>query len=189
MKKIILLFTLLLPCFVSAEEYLGADLSGWPQNDSRKVVADFGAWLLVTPDLDWQQKWDTPPDTIPYFNEANEVSLGDKLVILTFYTNPGIDADGASHVKCTLRAERPDGTESVPEQSFDCFNGELLGNPRNVRLSPAVVQFTAEEGDPLGVWAIYVTLEDINKKALIELKTTYTYIGENVTNQKPVSLD
>jgi len=170
-------------------EYLGADLSSWPQNKSRKVVADFGAWLLVTPDLDWQQKWDTPPDTIPYFNEADEVSTGDKLVILTFFTNPGINANGASHVKCTIRAERPDGSESLPEQYFDCIDGKLLGNPRNVRLSPAVIQFTAEESDPLGIWTVYVTLEDTYKNAVIELETTYKHIGQQVTSQEQVSND
>jgi|GEM_PF-6563710 len=53
MKKTILFVALIVPNLVFAFNYLGPDLSSWPQNESRKVEADFGAWLLVTPDLDW----------------------------------------------------------------------------------------------------------------------------------------
>jgi len=50
---------------------------------------------LLTP-LDWQERWDTPPDTIPYFDKASEVRIGEQLVILTFFTNPGINESGNS---------------------------------------------------------------------------------------------
>ena len=124
------------------------------------------------------KKWATPPDTIPYFNEAKEVKLGDKLMVLTFFTNPGVDANGKSHVKCTLKVERPDGSLSIKEQSFDCINGEMKGNPRYIQLSPAVVQFTAEENAPLGEWSVYVTLKDENKKVFLKLRTIYNFIGK-----------
>ena len=179
MKKYLIFALLIVSNYTIAEAYLGKDLSSWPQNDSRKVVNDFGAWLLVTPDLNWQEKWDTPPDTIPYFNEADTVRVGDKLVILTFFTNPSLDEQRNAEVKCTLSVKRPDGTMSVSPQKFDCLNGNVSGNPRYVMLSPAVIMFTAEESDPAGIWTVYVTLEDRKRRTLIELKTTYNLIKSN----------
>jgi hypothetical protein len=178
MKNYCLLLLLIFTPVAFSEVYLGKDLSSWPQTEARKVKNDFAAWLLVTPDIDWQDKWDTPPDTIPYFNEASEVSVGDHLVILTFFTNPGVNNEGGSTVKCALRVERPDGTMSIPKQEFDCLKGQLQGNPRNVRLSPAVIQFTAEKSDLVGVWKVFVTLEDTIRKSKLELKTSYELLEQ-----------
>ena len=85
MKNYYMLIFLFLSSGSFAEEYLGKDLSSWPQTEARKVQNDFAAWLLVTPNLDWQKRWDIPPDTIPYFDEASEVRIGEQLVILTFF--------------------------------------------------------------------------------------------------------
>ena len=178
MKHYYLLLSLLIIPNANSEEYLGRDLSTWPQTEARKVKNDFAAWLLVTPNLDWQQRWDTPPDTIPYFDEANEVHVGEKLVVLTFFTNPGKSENGHSLVKCSLKVTRPDGSLSVPKQEFDCMNGVLEGNPRNIRLSPAVIQFTAENADPLGVWVVDVTLEDTVRNVTLNLTTIYKMVGK-----------
>ena len=177
MKNYYILIFLFLSSGSFAEEYLGKDLSSWPQTEARKVQNDFAAWLLVTPNLDWQKRWDTPPDTIPYFDEASEVRIGEQLVILTFFTNPGINDSGNSLVNCSLKVTRPDGSYSVPEQGFDCLNEKLQGNPRNIRLSPVVIQFTAEDSDPLGVWVVEVTLEDKIRQVFLKLKTTYKLVG------------
>ena len=178
MKKYYLLAALLIGAQTHAEEYLGHDLSSWPQTEARKVKNDFAAWLLVTPNLDWQKRWDTPPDTIPYFDEANQVEIGERLVILTFFTNPGTNEDGHSLVKCSLKVTRPDGSLSVPKQNFDCLNGVLEGNPRYIRLSPAVIQFTAEPTDPVGFWIVDVTLEDTIRNVTLSLKTNYELVGK-----------
>jgi len=178
MKNYYLLLALLIIPNAYAEEYLGKDLSSWPQTAARKVKNDFAAWLLVTPNLDWQKRWDTPPDTIPYFDEAKEVHIGERLVVLTFFTNPGVNENGKSIVKCSLKVTRPDGSLSVPNQLFDCMNGPLEGNPRNIRLSPAVIQFTAEPTDTLGVWVVDVTLEDKVRNVTLSLTTSYEMVGK-----------
>ena len=178
MKRYLLLLVLLAIPHAHAGEYFGKDLSSWPQTEARKTKNDFAAWLLVTPNLDWQQRWDTPPDTIPHFDEANEVHVGEKLVVLTFFANPGTTANGHSFVKCSLKVTRPDGSLSVPEQLFDCLNGVLQGNPRNIRLSPAAIEFTAEPTDPLGVWVVAVTLEDTVRNVTLCLTTTYKFVGK-----------
>lgn len=78
-----------------------------------------------------------------------------------------------------MRVERPDGSMSIPKQEFDCLNGKLQGNPRYVRLSPAAVQFTAEESDLPGVWKVYVSLEDVNRKTKLELQTKYKLLSSD----------
>ncbi len=177
MKIISILFALFFCIQSQAEEYLGPDLSSWPQTDARKVQNDFAAWLLVTPNIDWQQRWETPPDTIPYFDEAKGVHVGERLVILTFFTNPGVDDSRRSLIKCSLKVTRPDGSPSVPEQHFNCLDGEMVGNPRHIRLSPAIIQFTAEPNDPLGIWLVEVTLEDTVRNVTLSLKTTFEMLG------------
>ena len=39
---------------------------------------------LVTPNKDWQEKWDTPRETLPYFNETSGVATGGSLFLITF---------------------------------------------------------------------------------------------------------
>jgi hypothetical protein len=177
MKHYYLLILLLFGFQAHAMDYFGEDLSSWPQTESRKVANDFAGWLLVTPNLDWQERWDTPPETTPYFDEAETARVGDRLVVLTFFANPGIDASGNSLVKCSLQVTRPDGSIAVPKNSFDCLNGKLPGNPRYVRLSPGVVQFIAEETDPKGVWVVDATLEDAVRGVTLDLKATYELVG------------
>ena len=46
-----------------------------PETEARRSLNGFGGWLLVTPDLDWREKWDTPPDTAPHFREAKSVRM------------------------------------------------------------------------------------------------------------------
>lgn len=67
--------------------WLGPDRSKWPDTEFRKTKSDFTGILLVTPDTDWEQKWNTPPDTIPHFREAESVNVGEELVLLTFFVN------------------------------------------------------------------------------------------------------
>jgi len=178
MKNYFVLLLMFIFLNAHAEEYLGRDMASWPQTDARKVKDDFAAWLLVTPNMDWQEKWDTPPDTIPYFDEAKEVQVGDQLAVLTFFANPGIDESGHAVVRCSLKVTRPDGTLSVPKQDFDCMNGALRGEPRNIRLSPAVIQFTAEPSDVKGIWKVDVVLEDTVREVTLDLSTTYELVSQ-----------
>jgi hypothetical protein len=75
---------------VNAEvtKYFGKDKTKWSQTEFRKTKNDFAAWLLVTPDTDWQQKWDTSPDTVPYFREATSAKRGEPLAIWPFSQIP-----------------------------------------------------------------------------------------------------
>lgn len=168
---------LLLASFSAAGNYsawLGPDKSQWPDTEFRKTKNGFSGMLLVTPDTDWAQKWNTPFDTIPRFREAKVAKVGEKLVILTFFVNPKTDENKNVNVICSITATRPDSTISINERGIPCMKGELQGSPNYIRLSPAIINFVGEQNDPLGKWVVEVEIEDTNRDTILHLKTYFT---------------
>jgi hypothetical protein len=145
-----------------------------PNSDAMKSVRGFGGWLMVTPDADWKEKWNTSPDTAPTFRGASTVEYGERLTILTFFSNPKTDAGGAIQVLCDIKLTRPDGSVPIDPKGIDCASGKLQGNSRNVRLTSAVIDFIGEDGDPPGVWRIEVNLTDKNRNVTVPLKAEFT---------------
>lgn len=145
-----------------------------PESDAMKSIKGFGGWLMVTRDTDWKAKWDTSPETAPEFHGASEVEYGDRLAILTFYSNPKTDAGGAFQVLCDIKLTRPDGSVPVDTKGVDCASGKLQGDPRNTRLTAAVIDFIGEDGDPPGVWRVEVNLTDRNRNVTVPLKAEFT---------------
>lgn len=157
----------------SGSAWLGPNRGNWPDTEFRKTKNDFAGMLLITPDTDWERKWNTPPDTIPHFREAKTAKIGEQLVILTFFVNPKADKNNNTNVICRIKATRPDNTISINEQGIPCMKGELLGNPNNIRLSPAVINFIGEKNDPIGMWLVEVEIEDVNRNTTLHLKTYF----------------
>lgn len=131
-----------------------------PETDAMRSVQGFAGRLLITSDSDWQEKWDTPAEHTPRFNETDEVSIGGTLTILTFMANPMVGADGMTDVACDLLILRPDGSASTGAKDLPCFKVQLTGNPTHIYLSATNLQFVAEPGDPLGRWTVRITLKD-----------------------------
>ena len=145
-----------------------------PNTSFRKSVNGFGGWLVVTPDQDWEEKWNTPSDTVPQFSEAKSVSIGKKIFVLIFFSNPALSKEGEASVMCNLDVERPNGTHSIQQSGVVCFEGVLKGPQTNLYLSAPVIGFVGESGDPPGIWIVRVTLKDQVKKTTIPLETTFT---------------
>lgn len=158
-----------------------AEIGGWvtrdgkpvPNSDAMKSLNGFGGWLVVTPDSDWEAKWNTPPETVPNFTEAKNVSYGEQLTILTFYINPKTNASGELDVLCDIKVSRPDGSSSANVKGVKCAAGKLQGSPRNVRLTSAVIKFIGEKDDPPGEWIVEVWLTDKIRGTTIPLKTHF----------------
>lgn len=158
-----------------------AEIGGWvtrdgkpvPNSDAMKSINGFGGWLVVTPDSDWEAKWNTSPETIPSFSEAKDVSYGEKLTILTFYINPKTNASSEIDVLCDIKVTRPDGRSSVNAKGVKCAAGKLQGDPRNVRLTSTVIKYIGERGDPPGKWIVEVRLTDKVRGTAIPLKTHF----------------
>lgn len=178
MKRLLLI--LLLGCSQS----LYAESGGWitrdgkpvPNSDSMKSIDGFGGSLVVTPDPDWEVKWNTPPETAPSFRTASKVRYGENLTILTFYINPEVNKSGEIDVVCDIKITRPDGSQSIGEKEIECAKGKLEGDPHNVRLSSTVIKFVGEKGDPQGIWKIDVNLTDRNRKVVVPLKTRFELV-------------
>jgi hypothetical protein len=179
MKRIILILLLLASnlSYGADSAWLGPDRNKWPDTEFRKTKNDFAGMLLVTPETDWEKKWSTPPDTIPYFKEAKTVKLGEELVVLTFFVNPKPDKQNNVNVQCGLKVTRPDNTISVNQQGIACMKGELQGDPNYIRLSPAVLKFVGEKGDPPGTWVVDVEIKDINRNTTLRLRTRFNLLA------------
>ena len=131
-----------------------------PETSSTKSVEGFAGMLMVTPDADWQEKWNTPAEAVPHFTEASEVRLGGKLQILIFFSNPLLDADRLADVTCDLEVIRPDGSKGVDEQDIECYQGPIPNEPAHLYMAKPSLQFIAEAGDLPGQWTMRVTLRD-----------------------------
>ena len=144
-----------------------------PETASTKSKDGFNVFLIVTPDTDWQEKWNTPPETVPNFTEAREVKSGGELFVLAFLSNPQVDATGMTNVTCDFLVIRPDASKSVEEIDMPCFNEKLITNPKNVYLSAASLKFVSEPTDLRGTWIVRVTLKDNLRHVEIPLETSF----------------
>jgi len=149
-----------------------------PDTDARKVVEGFGGWLLVTSDVDWQQKWETPSNAVPRFTEANSIARGNPIFVLTFFSNPQLSASGEADVTCDIDVTRPDGTSSAHQVDATCFRGTLKPDRRHVYLAAPIIGFIGEPNDPAGQWVVRVTLKDTVRHVVVPLKTSFVLLAK-----------
>jgi len=151
------------------------DLNGVPipDTESRRSIGEFGGMLSITSDPDWKAKWDTPADTTPVFKEAKNVTQGEKVFALIFFTNPGLNANHEINVTCDLKVIRPNGTVSTNQRDAVCFQGRIRGAPNNLYLAAPVIGFVGDPNDPVGVWTFDITLKDNVRAVVMPLKATF----------------
>ena len=174
MRRIIVLLSMCLfaaPAFAQWSDKEGHDL---PADTAHARSGDFSGMLLVTPDADWKQKWDTPPETTPNFRSTDTVAVGDKVTVLTFFSGPSADAAGLVNIRCDLRVVRPDGTFSTDVQDLECFHGKMQGANTNVYLAAPSIEVLAEPGDQRGLWRVEITLRDVVAGVTMPLSTQVT---------------
>jgi hypothetical protein len=144
-----------------------------PETPARKAKNGLGVWLVITADPNWEAKWNTPSHETPNFAEAQRVSTGGKLAILTFVVNPRPDSRKVLNVVSHIEVTRPDGTTSMNAPGQPCIRGNLMGAPTNVRLCEAVIQFSADPGDPPGIWKVKVTVRDENRSTEVPVESSF----------------
>jgi hypothetical protein len=145
-----------------------------PETEARQSNRGFAGFLLVTPDANWREKWDTPANTVPHFNEAKTVERGQQVFVLIFFSNPKKDTDGRADLTCDLDVVRPDGSVSSHQENTVCYHGELRGDTYAMYLATPVIGFTGDPDDPAGTWTVRVSLKDNGRKTVLPLKTTFT---------------
>jgi hypothetical protein len=177
MNKMRAIVTLVAMSIAWTSSYAGywRDSDGRPTADtaSRRTVEGFGGWVLVTPDQDWAEKWNTPAESVPSFRESKSVRRGEKVFTLIFFANPKLAQDRSADVTCDLKVTRPNGTESLNQRDVPCFRGRIAGDPFNMYLSGPVIGFIGEPGDPAGTWTVEVQLKDNLRKVVVPLKTSF----------------
>jgi len=178
MKHILFLLLIALSYPLHAEEGGWATRDGKvaSNTDSMKSINGFGGWLVVTPDPDWEKKWNTPPDSAPYFSEAKDVKYGQVITILPFFINPKTNNSGEILILCDIKVTRPDGSHSINAKGIKCASGKLQGNPRNIRLTSTVIKYIGEDGDLPGIWKIEVNITDNIRNVSIPLKTQFNLV-------------
>ncbi|HXK24301.1 MAG TPA: hypothetical protein VMS55_16655 [Myxococcota bacterium] len=152
------------------------DVRGAPLPDTafRKSVDGFGAWVLVTSDMDWQEKLYSSARRL-YFTEADTVEKGGHLHVLIFFTNPGLTETGRAEIACDIEVERPDGSISIRRLDAACFGeGPLPGPAQKIYNSTPELDFVGEESDPVGEWRIRVKMKDRVRGVEIPLETSFT---------------
>lgn len=152
-----------------------------PDTDSQKSVAGFGGMLIVTPDLDWEKRWETPPEVAPQFTRATSLEKGEELFILTVFTNPKLDESGAAGVSVDIDVTRPDGSSSMHVEGAACFEGELSGPLRRMFLCKAVIGFVGEPSDPTGTWSVRIAITDTVRQVTIPLSTSFELMEARTT--------
>lgn len=169
----LLLLGSIVPVF--AEQMFWKDAQGNPVPDrpSQKSVKGVGGWLIVTSDEDWEAKWNTPSETIPAFTEANTVSVGKRVFILSFVANPTLSTQGDVNVTCDFEIEKPNHV-ITHQHDLECLKGKLLGSEGTLYLTSQIVGFVGEKEDPKGKWIVRITIKDLNRPVNIPLETSFT---------------
>jgi hypothetical protein len=184
-----LLFLLLTTFSLTVSASLDANVpyDGWhtkdgkplPNTDNRKSINGFGGWLIITPDADWKEKWETPTYVSPHFNEASEVEYGQHLAILTFFINPLKDESGNVDIACSVKIIRPDKSISTSEKISECIKGPFPGDTHHVYLSPVVIEYSGDVGDLPGEWIVEVNLTDNIRGSHVPLMNRFTLVEAN----------
>lgn len=133
----------------------------------------FAGSLLATTDENWEQEWNTPPDTKPEFNKADVIPYGKKIFILSFFANPKRDASDTVNVRCDIKLIDPKGKVSLAQQDSTCYAGRITGNPYNLYLCAPVIEFSGDPGDPAGAWIVEVKLRDAIRNVELPLRTSF----------------
>jgi len=176
MKILLICFFLFLSV---AATFSADDPMGWRQDgkpipnvDSRKSINGFGAALIITPDIDWEAKWNTPADSSPHFSTVDKLKIGSEATILIFFANPKLNPDGNVDVTCDIRITRPNN-KITENKGLRGFTGKLHGPATNTYLTESVIKFVGEQADPIGEWLIDVTVYDNCRQVSVPLRSKF----------------
>lgn len=193
MKYFIVLFILLFSINSLGSEgfyWYSSDGEKAPNTKNQKSVSGFGGWLLVTPDRDWAEKWNTPREDVPNFSEAEEVVIGEELTILPFFANPRLDQALNINISCDIKIRRPDGSFSINEVNVPCAQWKLEVDPMTIFLTQTVIKYVGEAGDPFGKWIVYFNIKDNIRGVSIPLETSFRLVKDKInksTQPSPIS--
>jgi hypothetical protein len=116
------------------------------QTDSRKTVRESSGWLLVVAEDNLLDRLEA--SSVEHTSDTPSVSVGEPLLVVIFYANPGLRSDRTGDVKCDLKVIQPNGAVSTVETGVACFKGPLAVGEENLYLPGMIVRSTGEPTDP-----------------------------------------
>ncbi len=134
------------------------------------TVAGFRAFALLTDNQNWQEKWNTPPETAVQFDNIGLVHLGETAILLIFFANPML-RNGVAEVECELKISKPDD-EVEDWHAVSCWAGGVDGPVENVRLAGLRIEVEVEPSDPSGVWIFGVGVRDVLRDVRVPLEVS-----------------
>jgi hypothetical protein len=152
-------------------------MSAEVETQSQKTIGGFSGLLIITPDKDWEAKWNTSPEAIPYSASGSTVKKGGQLFVLTMFANPQLDTAGAASVSMDIDVLKPDGSSSTHAENAVCSQDKVqvrLG----MYLCRQVVEFVGEVTDPVGTWTVRITLKDEVGKISLPLSATFKLVSD-----------
>lgn len=166
--------TLLALCTVLTAGAFNGQLAHAQSASPRELVPALSARLVLTGDPTWRSRWQATPNQLPHFVEANEVTLGQRIEILTLVTAPKPDALGLANVECDLTVRRPDGSISAQQRGLNCLRRKVSGDARATYLSTATMKYSSDATDQKGVWTVNVRVRDKNARTETDVDAAFT---------------
>ena len=142
------------------------------QTDSRKTVRDSSGWLVVAAEDDLIDRLEAAVG-IEHSSSTPSVNVGEPLLLVIFYANPGLRPDRTGDVRCDMKVIQPGGEVSTDKTDVGCFTGPLAEGEENLYRPGMIVRFTGEPADPKGEWEVRVTLRDVLREADILLRASF----------------
>ena len=181
MKLIMALF-LVFAAAIGASASSGENL-GWrdqegqlvQNTDDRKAIEGFGASVIITTDVDWEKKWNTPAATTPKFTTTDKLRIGEQGTILIFFANPKLDSDNSIDVTCDIKITRPNNI-TTENSGLKGYAGKLMGPPENTYLTESIIRFVGEPSDPVGEWVININVHDNIRHVTVPLKLKFNLL-------------
>lgn len=141
---------------------------------SKRPVEGFSGMMMITPDADWEEKWNTLSGTSPFFNRVNEAKVGETIYVLSFFSNPKRNSLHVVNISCDIQIIQPDGTVAMTEKNRRCFHGVLRDTTEMIYMTNATVSFMGEEKDPKGVWTVKLAMKDQLRTEPVMLTQSFT---------------
>jgi len=183
--KLMFLLMVCLSCRAEDEfHWRMADGRAAPQQENQKSRDGFGAWLLLTPDADWEQKWNTPNEHVPEFSVVKEVLRGEPVHVLPFYANPKVGPDGNIRVQCDFRLQRPDGTAAFAQQGLPCASGPLTMDPKTIFLTQQGMTISGDPDDQFGTWTVFIRMTDDIRQVSLDLQSSFQLVAKKTPASK-----
>ena len=143
-----------------------------PDTHDQKAIGDFGAWLLLTGNVEQAFKnWNTPSETV-HIDTENKFKRNEYVSALVVFSGCGEDEIGNCNVAVKFKVLNPNGSiyADLPLQEA------WIGKPspgKALQMSIGYIMVKIEDHEPIGTYEIEVNVLDLNLKQNLSLSSQF----------------